>query len=38
MSPDPEADIAKLRGIALALPEAAEKISHGAPMFYIEKG
>ncbi len=38
MSPDPHADLIKLRGIALALPETAEKVSHGAPMFYIEKG
>lgn len=38
MSPDPEADIARLREIALALLKTAEKLSHGAPMFYIEKG
>jgi len=38
MSPDPEADIAKLRIIALALPDAAEKVSHGQPFFFIEKG
>jgi hypothetical protein len=38
MSPDPDADLARLRAIALALPRAAEKISHGQPNFYIEKG
>ena len=38
MSPDPEADIAKLRAIALKLPCAAEKLSHGMPFFHIEKG
>lgn len=38
MSPDPAADLARLRAIAMALPEAAEKVSHGAPVFYIEKG
>ncbi|SFR98589.1 MmcQ/YjbR family DNA-binding protein [Sphingomonas jatrophae] len=38
MSPDPEADLARLREIAMALPEAAEKVSHGAPVFYIDKG
>ena len=38
MSPDPAADLARLRAIALALPRATEKISHGAPVFYIEKG
>lgn len=38
MSPDPDADLDRLRAIALALPAAAEKRSHGAPVFYIEKG
>ena len=38
MSPDPEADLARLRDIAMALPAAAEKISHGTPVFYIDKG
>ncbi|MCW3837958.1 MmcQ/YjbR family DNA-binding protein [Sphingomonas canadensis] len=38
MSPDPEADLARLREICLALPRAAEKLSHGAPAFFIEKG
>lgn len=38
MSPDPKSDLAQLRAIALALPRAAEKISHGQPNFYIEKG
>lgn len=38
MSPDPDACFARLRGIALALPRATEKISHGQPVFFIEKG
>lgn len=38
MSPDPQADLARLRALAMALPDAAEKVSHGAPVFYIEKG
>jgi hypothetical protein len=38
MSPDPAADLTKLRAIAMALPRAAEKISHGQPIFFIEKG
>lgn len=38
MSPDYPADLAKLREIALALPGAAEKLSHGSPCFFIEKG
>ncbi len=38
MSPDPEADLKRLRTICLALPYAAEKLSHGMPAFYIQKG
>jgi phosphoribosylglycinamide formyltransferase-1/phosphoribosylamine--glycine ligase/phosphoribosylglycinamide formyltransferase/phosphoribosylformylglycinamidine cyclo-ligase len=38
MSPDPEADLARLRAICMAMPRAAEKVSHGAPTFFIEKG
>ena len=38
MSPDPDADLARIRAIALALPRAAEKLSHGQPVFFIEKG
>jgi len=38
MSPDPEGVLAKLREICLALPETAERLSHGAPGFHIEKG
>lgn len=38
MSPDPDGDLARLRTICLALPDAAEKISHGAHAFYIAKG
>jgi hypothetical protein len=38
MSPDPEADLERLRGICLALPHSAERLSHGMPAFHIEKG
>jgi hypothetical protein len=38
MSPDPEADLERLRAICLALPHSAERLSHGQPAFYIEKG
>ena len=38
MSPDPAADLARLRGIALACPRAVEKVSHGQPVCGIEGG
>jgi hypothetical protein len=38
MSPDPETQLAKVRALALALPETAERPSHGSPGFYIEGG
>lgn len=38
MSPHPDADLDRLRAIALALPEAAERLSHGSPGFLIAKG
>ena len=38
MSPDYPADLERLRAIALALPEAAERPSHGSPGFHIAKG
>ena len=38
MSPDPAATLDKVRALALALPEAAERASHGSPGFHIEKG
>ena len=38
MSPDPAADLARLRAVALALPRAAEKLSHGQPNFFVERG
>ena len=38
MSPDYPADLERLRAIALALPEAIEKVSHGSPGFLIEGG
>jgi hypothetical protein len=34
---DAEALIAKVREIALALPDASEKLSHGAPAFFVKK-
>ena len=38
MSPDPEIPLARIRDLALALPETYEKLSHGSPGFFIEKG
>ena len=38
MSPDPEIVLAKVRALALALPETAERLSHGSPGFFITKG
>ena len=38
MSPDYPADLERLRAIALNLPEAVEKLSHGSPGFMIERG
>ena len=38
MSPDPEIPLAEVRAFALALPETAERLSHGSPGFFIEKG
>ncbi len=38
MSPDYPADLERLRAIALALPETAERISHGSPGFHIARG
>jgi hypothetical protein len=38
LSNDPEAVLAKLRTLALALPSAAERLSHGSPGFFIEGG
>ena len=35
MSPDYPADLDRLRAIALDLPEAVERLSHGAPGFQI---
>lgn len=35
MSPDFPADLERLRAISLALPEAAERLSHGSPGFHI---
>ena len=38
MSPDPTVELARIRDLCLALPEAAERLSHGAPGFHIEGG
>lgn len=35
---DTDALLARVREIALLLPEAAERLSHGMPGFHIEKG
>jgi formyltetrahydrofolate-dependent phosphoribosylglycinamide formyltransferase len=34
----PEALLARVRALALALPAAAERLSHGSPGFYVEGG
>ncbi|PKP92320.1 MAG: hypothetical protein CVT77_09310 [Alphaproteobacteria bacterium HGW-Alphaproteobacteria-16] len=38
MTPQASEALEKLRAIALALPEANEKLSHGMPAFFITKG
>lgn len=38
MNPDPDADLDRLRALCLAQPRAAEKLSHGMPVFFIDKG
>jgi len=38
MSPDPDSALARVRAICLALPETAERLSHGSPGFHIAKG
>ena len=38
MSPDPTLPLARLRELALALPGATEKLSHGSPGFFVEGG
>lgn len=38
MSPDPDTQLQRVRDLALALPETAERLSHGSPGFHIEKG
>jgi hypothetical protein len=35
MSPDPETALARIRAIALELPETTEKLSHGSPGFTV---
>ena len=36
MSPDPDAQLTRIREIALALPASEERLSHGSPGFHIE--
>ena len=38
MTPQAAAALEQLRAAALALPEADEKLSHGMPAFFIQKG
>ncbi len=38
MSPDPDTCLERLRAISLALPGTVEKLSHGRPVFFIDKG
>lgn len=38
LSRDPEAVLVRVRALALALPKAAERLSHGSPGFFIEGG
>ncbi len=38
MSPDPDAQLARVRALALAMPGAVERLSHGSPGFQVEKG
>ena len=38
LSRDPDAALARLRTLALALPRAAERLSHGSPGFFIARG
>lgn len=38
MSPDYQSDLARVRAICMAYPEADEKLSHGSPAFFIAKG
>lgn len=38
MSPDPQVELERIRALCMAFPMAAEKLSHGAPTFFVEKG
>ena len=38
LSEDPQSVLTKLRTLALALPKADERLSHGSPGFFIEGG
>src|SRR3954466_14054419 len=38
LSDDPDAVLARLRKLALALPQGAQRLSHRSPGFFIEKG
>ena len=35
LSPDPDAALARVRALALDLPESAERASHGQPTFFV---
>lgn len=38
MSPDPDTDLARIRSLCPSQPRGVEKVSHGMPVFFIEKG
>jgi hypothetical protein len=38
MSPDPDCVLAKVRDLALAMPEVKERLSHGSPGFVVTGG
>ena len=38
MNPEVRETLERVREISLKLPRAVEKVSHGAPVFYIDKG
>lgn len=37
LNPDPQSALIRIREIALSLPEAGERESHGQPSFFVEK-
>lgn len=38
MSPDPDAQLGRIRALAFSLPETVERLSHGSPGFHIANG